>query len=111
MRVFVTGGTGFIGAALLSRMVASDTGRVRALIRPGRAPISSLGMDSVDVVRGTLQDVDSYAKALRDIEVVIHVAAVTGNVHPAKFMIGNAEGTRRLVDQCRRWTAYAASST
>ena len=102
MRAFVTGGTGFIGAALLSRMAAYDAEHVSALVRPGRTVAPSPNIDTIRVTHGTLQDVDSYSSALRDIEVVIHLAAVTGNAQPSEYMIGNVEGTRLLLNQCRK---------
>ncbi len=72
MRVFVTGGTGFVGAnvvrALLNRGYA-----VRCLIRESSPRLCVEGLD-VEFVEASLSDVDALAKAMDGCEAVQHVA-------------------------------------
>ncbi len=69
MRVFLTGGTGFVGSAVL-RALADRGHEVFALVRQGRP------LEAATVVSGDLLDEGSYAPALRDLrpDVVLHLA-------------------------------------
>ena len=102
MRVFLTGATGFIGSVLVRRLTTSDTAQVSALVRPGRALASDVPLDTVEVISGALHDVDSYAAALNRTDVVIHLAGATGSARPSEYLRSNVDGTRILLDQCRR---------
>jgi uncharacterized protein YbjT (DUF2867 family) len=70
--ILVTGGTGFIGQALIRQIIASGH-QVRTLIRPSQdTPHLPKGV-SVEVVVSSLLDEKGVRAALRDVEVVYHL--------------------------------------
>ena len=96
MRVFVTGGTGFVGAHLVRALVARGD-QVTCLVRtPTKA--QALGWRGVRIVRGDLDD----ARALRDgaagAEVVYHVAGRISARTAEEFMAANRDGTANLLE-------------
>ncbi len=72
MRVFVTGGSGFIGGNLVELLVAEGYD-VRALVRPNSSQIQIRNLP-VEIVYGDLNDPD-LARSMRGCESVFHVAA------------------------------------
>ena len=74
---FVTGGSGFIGGALVERLVA-DGWRVRALAAATRAP-SVVADRGAEAVRGDLDDVAAMADGARGCDVAFHCAAHLGD--------------------------------
>jgi nucleoside-diphosphate-sugar epimerase len=73
MRIFLTGGTGYIGKALVRRLLASGH-EVRALVRPTSvsAPLSDLGARTFV---GDIADRYSMREAMSGSDWVIHAAA------------------------------------
>ncbi|HET9142752.1 NAD-dependent epimerase/dehydratase family protein, partial [Actinophytocola sp.] len=97
---FVTGGSGFVGGALVRRLVA-DGHTVRALARgdASAARVTGLGAQPV---RGDLSDVDSLAAACAGAELAFHAAAWTGPGGTwADFTAGNVDGTRNVLAAAR----------
>jgi dihydroflavonol-4-reductase len=74
MRVLVTGGTGFLGAAICRELLARGHS-VRALVRPasGLAGLEGLG---VEVARGDVLDAASVRAALAGADAVVHAAGL-----------------------------------
>jgi dihydroflavonol-4-reductase len=73
MTILLTGATGFVGAAVLRRLV--ETGyNVRALVRPNSDRGNLSGVDC-EIVAGDLTEPDSLARAVHGCEAVFHVAA------------------------------------
>jgi farnesol dehydrogenase len=98
--VAVTGGTGFVGSALLRRLAAQST-PVRMLSRrpaPPQGPSSD-----VEVIRGDLRDTNALDRIVQGADVVFHLAAVARPWarDPAEFRDTNVEGTRLLAHACR----------
>lgn len=92
MRVSVTGGTGFVGRALVRRLLAQGD-QVRVLARPSpRADaLEKLG---VEIVRGDITDRDAVSRAVQGAEVVYHAAAkVSGSGTRKEFIDTNFGGT------------------
>ncbi len=76
--ILVTGGTGFIGQALIRQLIAHGE-EVRTLIRPSRnSPKLPKGI-SVDVIVSSLLDERGVRAAMKDVDVVYHL--VTGENH------------------------------
>jgi uncharacterized protein YbjT (DUF2867 family) len=94
MRVFITGATGFVGPAVANAIV--DAGHeVRVLERkPGAW--REAGIRCMAAVQGDVTDSETIRRAVRDIDVVVHLVAIRQG-KPEQFervMIG---GTRNLV--------------
>lgn len=101
MRAFVTGGSGFVGGALVRRLLA-DGWQVRALARSQVAAgvVARAGADPVD---GDLGDVSALAEGARGCQVAFHAAAHTKEWGRREdFVRVNVGGTRNVVEACRR---------
>jgi dihydroflavonol-4-reductase len=95
--VLVTGGNGFVGRAVLDRLVAA--GRpVRALAR-SEASAAALAAAGAEPARGDILDPASLGAAMEGAEVVYHVAGVNGFCFPDPAVLyrGNVDGTRNVV--------------
>ena len=96
MTIALTGGTGFVGQALLD--CASEGGlSLRALTRK---PQSS--RPGVHWVAGDLNNKRALTRLLAGAEVVIHVAGVTSAPDAAGFEAGNVTGTLNLIEAAKR---------
>ena len=88
---FVTGGSGFIGGALVRRLVA-DGWTVRALARSD-ASADAVREHGAEPVRGELDDTASMAAGAAGCEVAFHCAAHLGDWGSrADFERGNVQG-------------------
>jgi len=99
--LFITGGTGFIGRSLVSKLDPAKYRSVYCLSRMG-ASESFAPENRVQVIRGDLNDPESYADALASCRTVVHLAAVTGKAAREQYFEVNAQGTKRLIEQCER---------
>jgi hypothetical protein len=98
MKIFLTGGSGFVGGAVLRQL--GEKHAIRALSR-SHASDEKIARYGAAVVRGDLQTVD--AVMLAGAEAVIHCAAYVEEWGELKtYRAINVEGTRRLLDAARR---------
>lgn len=97
MKYFVTGGSGFLGRHLLTRLVG-DGHRVLALARSegSAAVVEELGAEPV---RGELGGVRGLVDRVRGADAVVHAAAATAPwARRGEFHDDNVEGTRAVID-------------
>ena len=94
----VTGATGFIGHHLVQRLLAEGT-KVKCLVR-SQSRSADLSQLDVTLVHGDLADCDSLTEAVKDVDVVYHLAGLTKTVRECDFVRVNGEGTRNLSLVC-----------
>ena len=96
-RVLITGGSGFVGRAVLDRLIARGR-TVRALTRSDDSA-AALSAAGAEPVRGDLGDPGSLERAMAGCEVVYHVAGLNGFClpDPGALTVANVEGTRAVV--------------
>lgn len=95
-RVFVTGGSGFVGRAVLGELRDRGVPAV-ALARSDGAASTCAGLGA-EVVRGDLDDRAALLAGIRGCDVVIHVAAHVQEWGPIEdFRRINVEGTARVL--------------
>ncbi|MCW6009695.1 NAD-dependent epimerase/dehydratase family protein [Micromonospora sp. CPCC 205371] len=98
---FVTGGSGFVGGALIRRLVA-DGWRVRALARSERSARAVAGAGA-EPAAGDLDRVDALAGGASGADVVFHCAAFVKQWgRREEYLRGNVTGTRNVIEACRR---------
>ena len=98
----MTGASGFVGRRLVARADPTTYHRICCLTRR-EAPLShdSAHPHPVEYVRGDVTDSASYAGSLSGIDIVTHLAAVTGKAKRCDYFRVNTGGTKLLLEQCR----------
>jgi len=100
-RVFVTGGSGFVGGALTGRLV-SEGHQVVALARSEEAA-ASVRARGATVVRGDLDSVDAMSSGMEGATLVVHCAAkASASGRLAGFQRANVEGTKNVLEAARK---------
>ena len=80
-RVLVIGGAGYIGSALLPKLL-NDGYHVRLLdvLLFGDEPICSVSSHpNLEIIRGDFRHVENVVQAMRDVQSVIHLGAIVGD--------------------------------
>jgi uncharacterized protein YbjT (DUF2867 family) len=94
--ILVTGGTGFVGRALIRQLVRTGQ-QVRTLIRPSkRTPSLPRGVE-VEVAVTSLADERGLRAALRGVDVVYHLAGAEHEGPRGSILETDARGTANLV--------------
>ena len=97
MKTFITGASGFVGSAVLRRLI-EERHTVVALVRASSDRSNLAGLP-VEIVTGNLTDPDSFAAALVDCDCLFHVAADyrLWVPKPDEMYESNVTGTRNLM--------------
>jgi nucleoside-diphosphate-sugar epimerase len=98
LRVLVTGATGFIGTALVERLIGTGHD-VRALVR-STSRTAALERLGVELVRGELSDRAVLARAIAGCERVFHVAGIVKALSASELFRANADATRNVAEAC-----------
>jgi nucleoside-diphosphate-sugar epimerase len=102
VKIFVTGGTGFVGSHLVEALLAQHhevTCLVRSLAKaeglfpPDKRPT---------LLRGTLDDMDALARGCESVDVVFHLAGLTAARNRAEFLAVNGHATRTLATVAKK---------
>lgn len=120
-KYLVTGGAGFIGSHLTTKLVErGESVRVLDDLSTGRVDnLAHLLPNRVHFVAGNVADREQAEAAVKDVDVVFHHAAVASVPQSVNDPLGthtaDATGTVTLLDACRRAgvrrIVYAASSS
>lgn len=97
MKVLVTGGGGFVGLAVVRRLVARGD-EVVSVSRSAHGPLRALG---VAQIRADVGDAQAMREAVRGVDAVVHTAAKAGVWgRRAEYERANVAGTRSVVEAC-----------
>jgi nucleoside-diphosphate-sugar epimerase len=97
-QVLVTGGGGFLGKALVKKLLRENIG-VTSFSRHLHPSLTQMG---VSQIQGDLTDADAVRRAVSGMDTVFHVAARPGVWGPYEsYYAVNVTGTKNGVDACR----------
>jgi len=106
-KYLVTGGAGFLGAALVRRLVSLGHA-VRVLDDGSRGTPRRLAdiADRLDYIQGDIRDAETVAAATRGMDSVLHLAAVNGTEFfyskPELVLSVGVRGMLNVIEACRR---------
>ena len=104
MKTLVTGASGFIGSAVVRKLLGRGR-EVRCYLEPG-APRKNLDGLDVEILEGDVNDRARIAAALKGCDQLFHLAAIYAIwlPDPSKIYEVNVEGTKTVL-----WAAYKAN--
>lgn len=95
-KIFVTGGTGFIGGRLIERLSTECHASIRVLVQQLQRA-SRIARFPIELMRGDVTDAHGVARAARDCDVIFHCAyGNSGTVERQRAV--NVQGTRNVLD-------------
>jgi nucleoside-diphosphate-sugar epimerase len=104
-RILVTGGTGFIGSALVKGLVQAGA-RVRSLDNDSRGGVAKLGeaQHRIERVTGDIRDAGVVRDAVRGMDAVCHLAYINGTEffyeRPELVLEVATKGMMNVLDAC-----------
>src|SRR5262245_42952523 len=118
MKILVTGSNGFLGAALVDRLLARGERDIRCMVRPAsnRTRLTEIERRhgaSLDIVVGSLGSKDAAGRILEGVDRVYHLAAAMGGPAADMFLstvVGSKNLLEALVQSGRRAQVVLVSS-
>src|SRR5690349_4382316 len=103
MKIFVTGGTGFVGQEILRRLRAAGHD-IRLLARNSRASrVQKTASEfSAETFPGDVTDAATLGEGLRGCEAVIHLVGIISEVGRNTFENVHTRGTQNMVAAARQ---------
>lgn len=98
MKIFVTGGSGFVGEEIL-RQLLHDGHAIRVLARNPKSPRARIAASrhGVELFPGDILNVESLKAGVRDYDVIIHLVGIISEVSANTFENIHARGTQNVI--------------
>ena len=116
MHVLVTGGAGYVGSCLLPKLLKEHQVKVFDNLMYGYyGLIPYMGNPNFEFINGDIQNDDDIKRALSNVDIVIHLAAIVGypacKARPTLANEVNHLGTKKLVDYCNVPIIFASTGS
>lgn len=120
MNILITGGAGYVGTRLVQEFLQRDHNiTVLDSMVYGCHIHKTKPSSKLEIIKGDIRDRSIVQRALFDIEVVYHLAAIsndpTGDLNPQLTIDINKTGTELLLEECKKahikLFVYASSSS
>ena len=95
MRLLITGATGALGGRLVQKLISVSNYEVRILIR--RQSVGIYEDTDIEIVNGDLRESDSLVRASKNVDAIIHLAAITHTHKHSLYDEINHVGTENLI--------------
>ncbi len=105
MVFLITGGSGFLGRAIIEELHAEENRDLASEIRVfDLLPPSTYWDDSITYIQGDIRDKDKVNEALQGVDIVIHSAAIVdwGTRTEKEILDINVGGTANVINGCKR---------
>ena len=106
-KILITGGTGSLGSQLTKRLLKTDAEVIRIFSRDEwkqTQMASEINDERLRFLIGDIRDKNRLSRALEDIDIVIHAAALkhvsVAEYNPFEFVKTNVYGTQNLIESC-----------
>lgn len=108
--IFITGGAGFIGSTLVSRLVEKN--KVTIFDNFKRDTISHTSYfshENLTTIKGNILDLDHLKHSVKDAQIIVHAAAIAGIdstiKEPVQTMTVNMIGTYNILESIKHLTS------
>ncbi len=95
MKLFVAGGTGFVGRDFVRRAVAAEH-QVRCLFRDA-VRVETMFGSGIELVRGDILDLDSLRKGIQGVEAAVNFVGITYEQEETSFKDIYVKGVENLI--------------
>lgn len=106
-KILITGGTGSLGTALTKKLLQTNVDTIRIFSRDELKQVqmrSSIDDDRLRFLIGDVRDKNRLSRALKDIDIVIHAAALKQvpviEYNPFESVKTNVYGSQNLIESC-----------
>ncbi|MCP5105413.1 MAG: NAD(P)-dependent oxidoreductase [bacterium] len=100
--LLITGAGGFLGTRLTAKLDYSKYRKIYCLkLNTEQVRLPHPAPENVTIMDGDLLDVSTYQDTLKEVDTVVHMAALTGKVKPEAYFKVNAYATMLLLDRCK----------
>src|SRR4029077_19715990 len=101
MRVWVPGGSGFLGSWVCELLSKRGDVQVRALVRRTSKTAHLKRLERVELAEGAVEDAGAVEAATRGVDAVVHCAGLVKARNEDELRHINVDGTRNLVSAAK----------
>ncbi len=107
--ILVTGGTGFVGKSIVSRLLAEGH-QIRLLARDTKTAAEIF--PKAEIIEGNVLDPSSLEKACKNADIIIHLASIISYQKDRTALREvNVDGTKNLLSACKSAKRFIFSSS